>query len=296
MDLIKNLTTFSLATVVSVSLSSFMATAAKAEPPANLSATGATEEPYLPETAYDEYMRLGFDAQQSGDYVSAANYFRYALFAIPQDREATTAYWNARAQLQNGDLPARTQAYNDAMEAGYDATEDGDYAQALGYFQSALSLRPADYYAAQAIRNVQTYINRGVGADSPSDVDLTYTVYLNEPLYDRYMRLGYAAAQREDFLSAREYFRSALYDRPNDRQATVAYWNAVDALKDGEFGLNETAESDYDRFMGRGYDATERGDYARAIRFFEQALTERPADGYAIQALRNVRTYLDAES
>ena len=127
---------------------------------------------------------------------------------------------------------------------------------------------------------------------SPTDVADTYIAYENEPLYDRYMRLGYAAAQREDFFSAREYFRSALYDRPNDRQATLAYWNAVDAMQDGEFGLNETAETTYDRYMRRGYDATERGNYVQAMRFFESALAERPQDGYAAQAIRNVQTYL----
>ena len=99
--------------------------------------------------------------------------------------------------------------------------------------------------------------------------------------------------QREDFLAAREYFRSALYDQPSDRQATIAYWNAVDALKDGEYGPTESAESGYDRYMRLGYDATERGNYAQALRAFENALAERPDDGYAIQAIRNVRTYMD---
>lgn len=72
----------------------------------------------------------------------------------------------------------------------------------------------------------------------------------------------------------------------------MAYWNAVDAIEDGEFGLNETAEGDYDRYMRRGYDATERENYKQALRFFEAALAERPGDGYASQAIRNVRTYL----
>lgn len=251
------------------------------------------DEPYIPERAYDEYMRLGFAAEQEGNYVLAANYFRYALFAIPQDREATTAYWNARAQLQDdSNLTGRAQAYNDNMEAGYDATEAGNYESALAYFQAAYAQRPNDYYAGQAIRNVQTYIRRGTEPDSPMDVASTYQVYMDEPLYDRYMRLGYAAAQREDFYSAREYFRSALYDQPGDRTATVAYWNAVDAMQDGEFGLNETAEGDYDRYMRRGYDATERGNYTQALTFFERALMARPEDGYAAQAIRNVRTYM----
>ncbi|MEL6553755.1 MAG: hypothetical protein AAFQ63_09895 [Cyanobacteria bacterium J06621_11] len=251
------------------------------------------DEPYIPETAYDEYMRLGFAAEQEENYVLAANYFRYALFAIPQDREAITAYWNARAQLQDdSELTGRAQVYNANMEAGYDATETGDYEAALAYFQVAFQQRPNDYYAGQAIRNVQTYISRGTQPDSSTDVAPTYQVYVNEPLYDRYMRLGYAAAQREDFYSAREYFRSALYDQPGDRTATVAYWNAVDAMQDGEFGLNETAETNYDRYMRRGYDATERGNYTQAMTFFERALMARPDDGYAAQAIRNVRTYM----
>lgn len=252
----------------------------------------AVEEPYVPEADYDEYMRLGFAAEQEGDFVIAANYFRYALFAIPNDQAATTAYWNARSNLQTGTLSDTAIAYNSYMEAGYDATEEESYETALAYFQAALQLRPGDYYAAQAIRNVQTYVTRGAGADSPTDVPLTYSVYTNESVYDRYMRLGYAAAQREDFGTAREYFRSALYDRPSDRQATIAYWNAVDGIRDGEFGLNETAENPYDRFMRRGYDATERGNYAQAIAFFERALMQRPRDGYATQAIRNVRTYI----
>lgn len=132
-----------------------------------------------------------------------------------------------------------------------------------------------------------------MGADSPTDVSPTYTIYAGETVYDRYMRLGYAAAQRQDFSTAQRYFRSALYDRPNDRQATIAYWNAVDGMQDGEFGTDSTAESAYDRYMRLGYDATERQNYAQALVFFEKALIERPRDGYAIQALRNVQTYVE---
>ncbi len=292
MKSITRLATVGLLAVLSTTMLGSLSLTAKAQTDA-VPTTSADEVPYLPESAYDEYMRLGFDAEQAGDYAAAATYFRYALFAIPQDREATTAYWNMRSQLQDEDLTARASAYNTNMEAGYDATEADDYELAVNYFNSALALRPGDYYATQAIRNVQTYLARGVQADSPNDVDQTYTAYVNEPLYDRYMRLGYAAVQREDFLSAREYFRSALYDQPSDRQATVAYWNAVDALKDGEYGLNETAESAYDRYMRQGYDATERGNYPQAVRAFENALVERPGDGYAAQAIRNVRTYID---
>ncbi|EDX83394.1 tetratricopeptide repeat domain protein [Synechococcus sp. PCC 7335] len=291
MRCIVRLATVGLLTTLSISLCDVLDLRAKAQ--TNPTPILTADLPYLPENAYDEYMRLGFDAEQAGDYAAAATYFRYALFANPQDREATTAYWNMRSQLRSEDLSARAITYNTNMEAGYDATEAEDYELALQYFNAALAQRPSDYYATQAIRNVQTYLTRGVQASSPSDVAQTYTAYVNEPLYDRYMRLGYAAVQREDFRTAQEYFRSALYDRPNDRQATIAYWNVVDALKGGELSSNESVESAYDRYMRRGYDATERGNYPQAIQAFENALVERPGDGYAIQAIRNLRTYID---
>lgn len=255
--------------------------------------TNLVEQPYSPEKEYDEYMRLGYAAEQNGNYTDAATFFRYALYAVPNDQEATIAYWNARAALDQTLPTAQTAIYEQYMEAGYDATDAGNYEVALEQFQAALRQRPGDYYAAQAIRNVYTYLNRGVGADSPTDVSPTYTIYAGETVYDRYMRLGYAAAQRQDFSTAQNYFRSALYDRPNDRQATIAYWNAVDGMQDGEFGVDSTTESAYDRYMRLGYDATERKNYPQALIFFEKALIERPEDGYAIQALRNVQTYID---
>lgn len=249
-----------------------------------------------PQQEYNEYMRLGYAAQQAGDFEEAASFFRAALYAVPQDREATVAYWNARGELQSYDLSDRAQQYEDYMEQGYDATDAGEYEAALENFENALQIRPRDYYAAQAIRNVYTYLNRGVGADSPTDVPLTYNIYAGETPYDRYMRLGYAAAQRQDFAAAQTYFRSALYERANDRQATIAYWNAVDGVRDGEFGTNsEPPEADYDRYMRLGYDATQNGNYDRALRFFENAFTERPNDPYALQAIRNVRVYMAPE-
>ena len=294
MNITQKLAALGIGSVLTLTLVSQAATAQAQTNPAQ----PVTE--LTPQQEYNEYMRLGYAAQQESDFADAANFFRAALYAVPRDREATIAYWNARGELQaserTDDLSDRAIAYETNMESGYDATDDGDYETALEYFQSALRVRPRDYYAAQAIRNVYTYLNRGVGADSPTDVPLTYNVYAGETPYDRYMRLGYAAAQRKDFAAAQTYFRSALYERSNDRQATIAYWNAVDGVRDGEFGANsEVPEADYDRYMRLGYDATQNGNYERAMRFFERAIAERPDDVYAIQAIRNVRVYMSEQ-
>ncbi|MGB3291589.1 MAG: tetratricopeptide repeat protein, partial [Phormidesmis sp.] len=276
--------------ITTIGLLSFLSSAAVSAPEvvkAQTAAPTATPLPATPMQEYNEYMRLGFAAYQDENYADAANYFRAALYAVPNDREATTAYWNSINALNSPEVSGRAAVYEENMELGYDATESDDYPNALEYFQTALQQRPGDYYATQAIRNVQTYINRGTQPDSSTDVPPTVAVYPGELPYDRYMRLGYAAAQREDFAAAIAYFRSALYEQPNDQLATTAYWNAVDGMQDGEFGLDETTETAYDRYMRLGYDATNRGDYERALNFFERAITERPQDGYAVQAIRN---------
>ena len=50
------------------------------------------------------------------------------------------------------------QAYTNAMLIGYAAAEQGDYNTALINFRRALSARPGDKYALDAIDNMETYI------------------------------------------------------------------------------------------------------------------------------------------
>lgn len=246
------------------------------------------------ETEYDAFMRLGYGAMEVESYESAALYFRNALYSIPNDKEATLAYWNAQDKLTK--TPGEGGKFDRLMNIGYDATEQGDYQTALINFRRALEVRPQDYYATQAMRNVTTYIERGQDPDSPRDVDAEATFYAGEMSYDRYMRLGYAAVQREDYRAAASQFRNALAARPSDRQATISYWNAVDGLKDGDYGLgSDTAEPAFDRYMRLGYDATADQRYVQAKAYFEQALAARPGDSYAAQALRNVQTYMAAQ-
>ena len=47
------------------------------------------------------------------------------------------------------------------MNAGYAATQQRDYQNALNYFERARQLRPGNPYATRAIRNVRGYMQRG---------------------------------------------------------------------------------------------------------------------------------------
>ena len=120
-----------------------------------------------------------------------------------------------------------------------------------------------------------------------------------ETVYDYNMRLGYAASKQGDFAEALVYFRNALYVRPGDRLATIAYWNMADQMEkapSARAATNaqpQTADgSDYERYMKIGYQATENRNYQTALINFRRALQERPNNPYALQAIRNVETYI----
>lgn len=250
---------------------------------------------------YDSYMRLGYAASRRGDHSAAVTYFRDALFYVPGDREATIAYWNERRALHSQEAPAdRTPTespYDRYMRLGYDETHSRDYQSALINFRRALAERPGDHFAAQAIRNVTAYIAGERGASLPTieaaDLSVASGHTSSESAYDRYMRLGYAAAKERDFTQAAEYFRSALYERPNDRMATIAYWNQKHALLTNSGGRPARVDTaSYERLMRLGYDATQRHHFRDALGHFQAALRVKPGDPYATQAVRNVSAYL----
>ena len=250
---------------------------------------------------YNKSMRLGYAASKRGDYTAATNHFLEALLYVPEDREATIAYWNARralhAKLTPSDLTMPESAYDRHMRLGYDETYSRDYQSALVNFNRALQARPDDTFATQAVRNVSAYIAAQKGEALPQIEQAQLSVaaegYAGESAYDRYMRLGYSAAQERNHSLAADYFRSALYDRPDDRMATIAFWNQKHALIQAASGRPAAMNAaSYQRMMRLGYDATERHSFREALRYFEAALQARPGDPNATQAVRNVRTYL----
>ncbi|MEW6491601.1 MAG: hypothetical protein AB1589_03490 [Cyanobacteriota bacterium] len=82
-----------------------------------------------------------------------------------------------------------------------------------------------------------------------------------ESYYQRFMRLGYAAMQRQDYTVAADYFKNAFYERPNDRQALIAYTNAIKYFNPTESEPESIqATSGYARYRQLGYNATRQGD------------------------------------
>ena len=59
--------------------------------------------------------------------------------------------------------------------------------------------------------------------------------------------------------------------------------------------VTEGANAAYTQAMLIGYAATEQADYQTALINFQRALAERPGDVYALRAISNVESYIEAE-
>lgn len=55
------------------------------------------------------------------------------------------------------------------------------------------------------------------------------------------------------------------------------------------------AQSEYERAMLQGYSATKERNYSAALKYFQQALRERPGDRYARIAISNIESYISRE-
>lgn len=103
--------------------------------------------------------------------------------------------------------PTEDLDYESLMQAGYAADRNRDYLTALAHFQKALALRPDDFSAQQAVRNVTSYG------------------------FDRYMQAGYAADRNRDYQTALENFQKAQQIRPDSFYAQQAANNITNYLK-----------------------------------------------------------------
>ena len=99
--------------------------------------------------------------------------------------------------------------------------------------------------------------------------------------YKNYMQAGYQADKNRDYLTALQYFKTALAIRPDDSLAQKAVHNVTGYA--------------FDASMKAGYQADRQRDYQAALEYFQQAKKIRPDSFYAQQAIRNVSGYLTSE-
>ena len=92
------------------------------------------------------------------------------------------------------------------------------------------------------------------------------------------MNAGYNANEKQDYLTALNYFQQALNLNPKDSKAQTA--------------IKTVSSYGFDLYMRSGYTADKIRDYNTALQNFQKALQIRPDSLYAKQAVDNVTHYL----
>lgn len=221
----------------------------------------------------------------------------------------------ANAQATNGAQSTPIVQTNSAQPTT-PASDEGAWA---GAGNADLPVSPEAYI--QQVLNAQFGLagqsqNSASPAPAASSVSVPAPDVANESEYDRLMRLGYAESKVGNHSAALQYFEQALAVNAGDRMATIAYWNTVNAIN--TLNARQTqpsnraarisaepvstgtsaapAVNDFDQYMSAGYAAAEVRDYETALRNFTSAQQLQPNNPYAIQAIRNVTTYMQVES
>lgn len=99
-----------------------------------------------------------------------------------------------------------------------------------------------------------------------------------ENSYLSLMNAGYNANEKQDYLTALDYFQQALKLQPEDSKAQTA--------------IKTISSYGFDLYMQAGYGADRLRDYSTALQNFQKALQIRPDSFYAKQAVNNVTNYL----
>ncbi len=196
----------------------------------------------------NELMRLRRYEEAYRQYVAAEE-------AWAEDGEA--AKGKVAALRASEDYRLAQVAYARFMTQGADALAARRYADAATAYQEALRLNPGDARATEGLRRAQAVVVRAAR---------------NKADYDKQMRLGSAALNRQFFVDAVNAFSAALKAAPGDPDATSG-------LSDARFG----------RFMADGKRALMLKRRDDAINAFKKALDERPDDVTAKLYLRQAQ-------
>lgn len=97
-------------------------------------------------------------------------------------------------------------------------------------------------YTQQILRLYQQRQPVNAAANPSRPAPLARAAVPQLPVYDRYMRAGYAATERRDYETALVYFRRALDERPNDSFAEQAIQN-VEGYRDRPTGSSSDSSS-----------------------------------------------------
>jgi tetratricopeptide (TPR) repeat protein len=223
---------------------------------------------------YELAMSAGKAAVKRNDYQGAVNSFTEALRLMPGDA-AATAQRDAAARLlkvaQDAEAKKKAEAkrnadYAQRMAQGDAAMKARRFGDAIAAYQAALTIKPGDAAATQALRAAQD-------AAKPKKLPPPPPPPPNPAVeHARQMQAGAAFEKQRKYAEAVAAYQAALKQIPNEPKATAA-------LRNAQFLLHWTT--------GQAHHAARR--FADAVKSYEEALKLQPTNATVKDALARAK-------
>lgn len=169
---------------------------------------------------------------------------------------------------------AAQQRYDNIRQVADALFANKAYAAAQEHYRKALAEKPRDTYAQDMI----------------DQIDELITATAREDQFAQHLESGRTLCNEGRCEEAKAEFQRALSIKPGNQEVLDAIAEADRKIADAE---KERDADEYQNLRSQGDNLMARGEYAEAIKRFEEALTLQPDDAYAKQKIQESQKAMD---
>lgn len=236
--------------------------------------------------ANEEYQALMTQANSlvaAKDYKGAKAKYQLALGKKPTATEPPVKIAEMdRLISEQSSVAEKDALYNDYMDKGNVNVGTKNYQQALGQYQSALSVKPGDINATNKIKEVQQIL------DDLANANKANTELVNK--FNALIKEADGMFDKKDYLDAKLKYEEALKVDPTSSYAVFRRDECVRLA-----GLESVveAEREYQKIITAGDKKFTTADYEKAKDYYLRALTIKKDDPYPKKKLEEIEAILN---
>lgn len=220
----------------------------------------------------------------AGNYDGAKEKYHEAL-SLREDDAIRRKLEDVEARMKAETQEQEERNYQKIIDKADQLKNAEDFENAIGYYERALTIKPADAYPTQKIAEIREIIEQRKKQEA-QNAEVTAE-------YDAVMKSGDAKLAAGDLSGALEQFVKAKNLKPNESLPgqKIEQVNNLMASK-----MNaEKAQQEYKKYMSEGNKLADARNYQEAIKTFEKALAVKAGDPDAQKRIQEVKALIESE-
>jgi tetratricopeptide (TPR) repeat protein len=225
--------------------------------------------------AYDKAMASGASAMEAEQYESAVGYFRDALVAIPDDKEATKQLDEANAALTALQESMAQKEQYDALIASADKKfEASSWNEAITDYEGALAILSDEVYPQERIKAAQANIEKEKAAAEQAETQAAFDALVAE---------GDQLVDSDQFDSA-----IAKYEEALDLLESKEVESKIESAKSAKEALlaEKNMQERYDAAIAEADDSFQKAEWEQAITGYTKAQDIKPDESYPAEQIK----------